>query len=158
MDQILIDVDELRSISTITVEVAQIMDEANSVVGAVVSEHDWKCPERVAIDEALESIKSNISDLSEIFTDFASKITDIANAYTDFINARTRLITAYEQDMVSLLSNFSSDGVISRSSHGAQMSSVVNGLESNSLDASNVASLHSSTDAISIMDCSGLTE
>lgn len=158
MDQILIDVDELRSISTITVEAAQIMDEANAVVNTVVSEHDWKCPERVSIDESLETIKSNISDLSEIFVDFASKITDIANAYTEFINSRTRLITAYEQDMVSLLSEFNADGALSGTSRGGRIDSVVNSLESSSLDASNVASLHGSEASIGIMDFSALNE
>lgn len=158
MSQIVINVDELRSISMISVEAAQIMDEANNIINSVVTEHDWKCPERVNVDNSLETIKTNISVLSETFTDFASQITEIANTYTEYVNNQTRMNTAYEQDIVSLITEFNSDGMIKSSSHSGQVSSAITELESTSLDAANVASLHGSADAINIVEFSALTE
>ena len=158
MNQIVINVDELRSISVISVEAAQVMDEAYKLISAVVSEHDWKCPECVEIDNSLETIKGNIIVLSDIFTDFASQITEIANAYTEYVNNQTRMNAAYEQDIVSLITEFNSDGLISSSSHSAQVSRAINELESTSLEASNVAALHGSANAINIVNFSSLTE
>lgn len=172
MQQILIDVDELRTISTLSVESAIKMDEANTVIGTVVSQHDWKCPERVAIDEALETIKSNVLELNETFSDFASKITEIANAYTEFINMQIQMDNSYLQDIASHISSIwippevtgdispvpipigkelPADGMIAIA---ADVNSVVNSLEKHSLDTANIASLHGAANGVSIMDFS----
>lgn len=158
MEQIVINVDELRLISTIAVDSAQKMDEAKTVIGAVVAQHDWKCAERVDIDRSLEIIKANVLELSEIIGYFASQITEIANTYTELINEKARMNISYEQDLVSMLTEFSSDGVIAGSSNEGQVGSVIRDLESTSLNTSNVASLHSSSDAIGIVDFSTISE
>lgn len=161
MQQIIIDVDELRTISTLSVTSAQKMDEANNVIGTVVSQHDWKCPERVKIDESLETIKSNVLELSDSFNDFASKITEIANTYTEFINSQIQMNNSYMQDIAELIC--SKDGVfenissVAGHSIGGNISSVASRLEANSLDTANIASLHGVNESISILDFSSIS-
>lgn len=154
MQQILIDVDELRTISTLSVESAQKMDEANTVINTVVSEHDWKCPERVKIDETLETIKSNVVELSEAFNVFATDINEAANAFTEFINSQIQMNTAYMEEVAGLLSSFGCNGVTTGQSCGANIGNIVSSMESSSLDTANISSLHGATDGISIMDFS----
>ena len=157
MQQIIIDVDELRTISTLSVESASKMDEANSVIGTVVSQHDWKCPERVAIDESLETIKANVLELSDSFNSFASEITDIANTYTEFINNQVRMNTEYMESVANLVAEFgSANGVVYGHSTGVRVSELVSSMEANSLDTANIASLHGSSCGASIVDFSQL--
>lgn len=168
MQQILIDVDELRRVSTLSVESAQTLDEANAIIGTVVSQHDWKCPERVVIDEALETIKTNVLELSDSFNDFASKITEIANTYTDFINSQVQMNTAYMHDLAGLLGvagipghsiggNPFSGYIIRGQSQGGQVSQVLNSLEENSLDTANISSLHGASVGAQIVDFSTIS-
>ena len=155
--KIIIDVDELRNISTLSVESALKMDDANMKISTVVSQHDWKCPERVGIDDALETIKKNVADLSDTFNDFAAQITDIANEYTEFINSRSRMITSYAEDLASVISELGMDGVMTGHSIGGSIP-VVADLANSSLDTANVAALHGSSEAINIMDFSLFSE
>ena len=157
LSHIFIDVDELRNISTIAVESAQKMDEANANISTVVSQHDWKCPERVGIDEALETVKSNVQELSVSFTEFASKVTEIANHWTDFINNKTQMDNTYMQDIAAFLSA-TQGGAIVGHSHGGNIASVVTSLESQSLDTANIASLHGSSFGASIVDFSSISD
>ena len=154
MHQILIDVDELRTISTLSVEAAQKMDEANTVIGGVVSEHDWKCPERVEIDESLEDIKKNVMELSDAFNGFATDITEAANAFTEIINSQIQMNTSYMEDVASLLSGFGSNFPVVGHSHGGNMANYTELMASSSLDTANISSLHGACDGISIMDFS----
>ena len=152
--QIFIDVDGLRTISTISVDAATKMDEANSIVTTVVSQHNWKCPERVRIDEALETIKNNFIELSNTFTDFSVQITNIANSCTDFINEQTRMNLAYMDDVASIISELNVGNVISGSSHGGSIVPICGDLSNVTLDSANFNSLHSASDPINIMDFS----
>ena len=156
--QILIDVDELRTISTLSAESAQKMEEAGMVITTVVSRHDWKCPERVSIDDSLETIKNNVVELTDLFRDFSSQIIEIANAYTDFINNQIRMNATYMEDVASLMTELNSEGAIVGSSYGGQLSNVVSSLEDSSLDSSNIASLHSANEPINMLDFSLFTE
>ena len=157
MINIYIDVDEIRTISTIAVESAQKMDEANANISKVVSQHDWKCPERVGIDEALETVKSNVHELSESFTGFASKMTEIANLWTEFINNKTQMDNSYMQDIAAFLSG-QQFGAVSAHSLGGNVSNVVKSLESNSLDTANISSLHGHSTGASIIDFSAISD
>lgn len=154
MRQIIIDVDELRTISTLSVDSAQKMDEANTVIGTVVSQHDWKCPERVAIDESLETIKANVHELSDTFNDFAAKITEIANTYTEFINDQVRMNTSYLESVANLASEFGFNNAVTTVSYGGNTSNVINSLEASSLDTANVSSLQGAGHGISVVDFS----
>ena len=107
MDNIFnIDIEELRSISTQCVNASVRMNDANEIMEKVVSEHDWKCPERVQIDESLERIKSNFGVINEAFVDFADKLTDIANGYTDYLNEREKNNTIYSELLTKCLSRY----------------------------------------------------
>ena len=101
-----IDIEELRSISTQCVNASVRMNDANEIMEKVVSEHDWKCPERVQIDESLERIKSNFGVINEAFIDFSDKLTDIANGYTDYLNEREKNNTIYTELITNSLSRF----------------------------------------------------
>ncbi len=153
--EILLDVDELRTISAVSVDAAIKMDEANAVITTVVSQHNWKCPERVKIDESLETIKGNFTELSNTFNDFASQITNIANACTDFINTKTRMETSYIEEISSLFSSFEMDNVISGSSRAVPICTDIANI---SLDTANIFSLHGAANPINLMDFSSFAE
>lgn len=150
--KIVIDIDELRSISILSGNAANKMDEANIKVQSVISKHDWKCPERVAIDESLGRIKENVSVLNDAFVDFASQITEIANDYTELNNSESRFDTEYMDSLATLLTELSSDGAASIETQGGNFHDIVSDLESVSLDTANIASLHGCEHGINIMD------
>ena len=150
MQQFIIDVDELRTISTLAVKSARKLEEANAVISKVVSQHDWKCPERVEIDESLETIKTNALELRNSFDDLSANITTIANSCTDFINSSTQMNNSYMQDLAGCL--FSQGAVTVGQSKGGNLAKVVSALEKNSLDTANIASLHGAAVATSIVD------
>ena len=152
--RVLINVDELRSISSLAVNASEKMRECNGVIETIVSKHDWKCPERVAIDESLENIKSNALVLSEAFVDFSLEMTQAANDYTDFINEQKLFDSRYMDDVAKILAESSFMGTPTTISSGNNIGGVVNELESTSLDTFNVASLHGANHGISIMDFS----
>lgn len=155
LSHILIDVDELRAISTIAVESAQKMDEANANISKVVSQHDWKCPERVGIDEALETVKSNVQELSVSFTDFASKMTEIANHWTEYINNKTQMENNYLQDIAAFIGQ---PGKLISHTSGGNIAAICSKMEENSLDTANIASLHGHSTGASIVDFSSISD
>lgn len=156
--QILLDIDELRKIATLSVSASEKMEEANSIISTVVSKHDWKCPERAPIDEALEKIKSNTVVLNNSFSGFSTEILDIANGFTDYVNDQIRVDTEYSDGIACLLSKYCSDETVTEVSSGVNFGSAVSTLEFQSMDASNMASLKGAAHGINIVDFSLFTE
>ena len=85
-----INTDELRRIALLSNDAAIKMNDSNTVISTVISKHDWKCPERVSIDEALETLKANSAVLNTVFEDFSTKIIELANSFTESINNQIR--------------------------------------------------------------------
>lgn len=152
-----LDVDELRSIAPLAVSAAEKMEESNAVITSIVSSHDWKCPERASIDESLERIKSNSVVLNNAFVDFSNNIISIANGFTDYINEQKRFDVTYSEDVANLLLILGSSGT-STVSAGNNVGGIVSAMEMNSMHTSNIASLHSASREINIVDFSLFTE
>ena len=155
--RIIVSVDDLRTISVLSVNAAEKMNEANEVINSVVSEHDWKCPERVAVDQTLENIKENSVILNNAFMDFSKQIAVIANDYTDFINSEGQFEATYLDDVGALLSLLSSKTNTSDIMSGNNTCTIVSDLASESLNTANIASLNGATRGISIVDFSLFT-
>ena len=156
--QIILDIDELRTIASLSVSASEKMEEANSIISTVVSKHDWKCPERAPIDEALEKIKNNTVVLNNSFSGFSTEILDIANGFTDYVNDQIRVDTEYSDSIACLLSEYCSEHIVTEKSSGVNFGNAVSALESNSMDASNMASLQGAGHGINIVDFSLFTE
>jgi len=149
-----INVDDIRIIAGLSNEAAEKMNEANSIVGTVVSQHNWKCSERTKVDEALERIKSNSVVINEALSDYSTGLIAVANSYTDYLNNEYRSETTYADDLATLLSKFSSKSSTSAICTGNNISNLVSSLEASSMNTSNIASLHGSTHGINIVDFS----
>ena len=106
-----INVDELRRIAILSGDAATKMNDSNTVISTVISKHDWKCPERVTIDETLETIKANSVVLNDAFEEFSNKVVELANNYTEYINDRIRDDAELEQDIAEIISGLSFGGV-----------------------------------------------
>ena len=151
--QIVLDLDELRYIATLSVSAAEKMDEANGIIGTVVSKHDWKCPERTPIDESLERIKENTVVLNNSFSMFSAQIVEIANDFTDYLNDQIKSDTEYSERVACMLARYNSDGPVeSTVSSGKSIGNVVSSLENSTMDASNLASLQGANHGINIVD------
>ena len=153
-----INVDELRSIAPLAISAAEKMNETNTIISGIISKHDWKCPERVSVDESLERIKDNSKILNDAFIDFSNNIVEIANDCTDYINDQKRFEAEYSDDISSLLSEMSSWGTNSTVSTGSHISGLVSDMEAVTMHTSNIASLHGVSHNISIVDFSLFTE
>jgi len=154
MQPIVIDIDELRTIANLAVSASEKMNESNAIIGTVISKHDWKCPERVPLDETLEKIKGNTVILDESFTSFSTEIVNIANGFTDYVNDQIREDTEYVDDVAGLLSRYSSEGIVTEVSSGNNIGAALTDLQSTSMDASNIASLSGADHGINIVDFS----
>ena len=152
--KIVLNVDELRSIAPLAMRAAEKMNETNSILSGVVSNHDWKCPERTAVDESLERIKDNSRVLNDAFVDYSNNIIEIANDYTDYINEQKRFDAKYSDDLSNLLTEISSWGIKSTVSTGSNISGVVSDMEAVSMHTSNISSLHGASHGISLVDFS----
>lgn len=152
-----LNVDELRSIAPLSANAAEKMNESNEIISSIVSTHDWKCPERVTIDESLEKLKNNSVLLNEAFIGFSHDIIDIANGFTDYINADKRFNIEYDDEIASLLSLMYSSNKKTTVSSGSNVAGIVSSIETNSMHSSNIMSLHGSTHDINIVDFSLFT-
>lgn len=150
--QIIINVDELRSIAPLAVRAAEKMNEANTVISSVISTHNWKCPERAVVDESLETIKDNSKLLNDTFIDFSNRITEIANEYTDYINEQKRFDIEYHDDIASLMSKIGALNCKTTVSSGSHVAGMVSDLEMTSMHSSNISSLHGASHGINIVD------
>lgn len=156
--QIVLDLDELRYIATLSVNAAEKMEEANSIIGTVISKHDWKCPERAPIDESLEKIKENTVVLNNSFSMFSTQIVEIANDFTDYLNDQIKTDTEYSEGIACLLAQYNSDGPVNTTvSSGNAFGQVVSSLKDSTMDASNMASLQGADHGINIVDFSLFT-
>ena len=145
----ILDIDELRSFATLSSSAAEKLNEANSVMNTVVSQHDWKCPERVPIDETLEGLKENVNKLSDGFQIFSARIVELANGYTEFINEQMRFNSTYMDGIANHLAMGSTKTTLSA---GNNIKNVMSEAESSSCDISNIVSLHGYSHGISILD------
>ncbi len=152
--QILVNIDDLRQLATLSAEVAENMNEANNVISTVVSKHDWKCPERITVDEMLESLKKNSVVLNQVFTDFSNDLIKTANSYTDFANECERDKMTYMEDVMNRLSSFKFGNITQNVVSGSNIAATVSSLESASTDLNNIFSLHGAAQPISIIDFS----
>lgn len=152
--QILVNIDDLRQLATLSAEAAESMTDANNVISTVVSKHDWKCPERVNVDEMLETLKKNSVALNQVFTEFSNDLIKTANSYTDFANDCERDKLTYMEDVMSRLSGFSFGNMPKTVNSGCNIAETVSTLEASSTDLTNISSLHGSAQAISIIDFS----
>lgn len=152
-----VSVEDLRSIAVLSSEAAEKMDSSNTVINTVVSKHDWKCPERVSIDESLESLKANSVVLNNTFHTLSEKLIEMANDFTSYINQQIREDTVYSDDIANVIANLLGEGVTTVFS-GENIGGVISSLESTSMDASSIASLHGADHGINIMDFSLYTE
>lgn len=153
-----VNVDELRSLALLAVDSANKMKETDSVISKIVSKHDWKCPERVKIDETLEGIKSNSIVLNNTFESFSSKLVEMANMFTDFINDEIRDDAAYDDDIACAITNLMGGRAVTTINCGNNIGTLSSELEATSMNASNISSLYSSTHGINIMDFSLFNE
>ena len=135
-----INVDELRRIAVLSTDAAAKMEDSNNVISTVVSKHDWKCPERVAIDDSLELVKGNSAVLNNTFEDFSAKIVQLANDFTDYINNQIRDDAECDDDIASIISDLTCGGYTSTVSGGNNICSVTSALKSCSIDETNIAS------------------
>ena len=149
-----IDVNELRRIAILSRDAATKMSNSNTVISTVISKHDWKCPERVSVDESLEVIKANSAVLNSTFEDFSTKVTELANNYTEYINNQIRDEAEIDQDIAGLISELSFGGVKTTASGGNNTAGLTSALKTSSLNESNIASLHGANNRINIMDFS----
>ena len=149
-----INIDELRKIALLSADAAEKMEQSNSVISTVISKHDWKCPERVSIDETLELIKGNSSVLCNTFESFADKITQLANDLTDDINDQIRDDAEFDDSVATLISKLTCGGVTTTVSGGRNISKVTTALKDASMDESNITSLCGASHGINIMDIS----
>lgn len=154
----LFNINELRTIATLAKDASEKMNEANDAISKVVSQHNWKCPERVGIDESLEQIKLNTLTLNEIYQTFAVLVTEEANEFTDFLNEKARMETAYLEDVASTLSSLGGSAVPAVVASGSGANNVVKELVKNSMHTSNVLSLHGANHGINLIDFSGIQE
>ena len=153
-----LDVEELRSIAPLSVSAAEKMEESNAVISSIISSHDWKCPERAAIDESLEKIKRNSGVLNDAFIDFSNSIINIANGFTDYINEQKRFDITYSDDVANLLILLGSSNGVSNVSLGSNVGGIVSAMETSSMHTSNIASLHGASHEINIVDFSLFAE
>lgn len=151
---VFINVDDIRIIAGLSNEAAEKMNDANSVINSVVSQHNWKCPERKKVDESLERIKNNSVALNDAFIGFSSGLISVANSFTDYINYDYRTDAAYTDDLASLLSKYRTGSSLTVTNYGSNIGNVISSLESASLDTTNIASLHGSSHGINIVDFS----
>jgi len=149
-----INVDELRTIAPLAIDAAEKMNITNNIITGIVSTHDWKCPERVAIDEELTKIKDNSNVLNNAFVDFSNSILEIANDYTDFINEQKRFDIGYSEDVGSLLAKMGSYGATSTVSSGEHMAGIVSNMAASSMYSPNIMSLSGASNGINIVDFS----
>ena len=91
------------------------------------------------------------------FVDFSNNIISIANGFTDYINEQKRFDVTYSEDVANLLLILGSSG-ISTVSVGNNVGGIVSAMEMNSMHTSNIASLHSASREINIVDFSLFTE
>ncbi|MBP5418074.1 MAG: hypothetical protein J6Y58_11195 [Clostridiales bacterium] len=151
-----INVDELRRIALLSTDAAVKMSESNTVISSVISKHDWKCPERVTIDDTLEAVKSNSVVLNTAFEDFSSKVYELANNCTEYINNQIRDDAECAAELSSIISNLSFKGVTSTVSGGTNTNGVTAALKSSSMNEANIASLQGASQKISVMEFSKL--
>lgn len=149
-----INVDELRTIAPLAIDAAEKMNITNDIITGIVSTHDWKCPERVTIDENLTKIKDNSNVLNNAFVEFSNNILEIANDYTDFINEQKRFDIGYSEDIGSLLSTMSSFGATSTVAAGQHMAGIVSNMAASSMYSPNIMSLNGASHGINIVDFS----
>lgn len=152
--QIQINVDDLRKMALLSNEAAEKMVQSNNVVSTVVSNHDWKCPERASIDESLELIKKNSLVLDNFCKEFSANVTKWANNYSDSINSQIREDAECEDDIASIISQLTFGGVTSTVSGGKYIRGVTAALKTNSMNESNIVSLCGVSHGINIMDFS----
>ncbi len=149
-----INVDDIRMIAGYANEAAEKMNEANGIINTVVSQHNWKCTERMKVDESLETIKSNSNSINEAFSGFSLGLIAVANEFTDYLNYGYRTDTVYADEISTLLSRYSSGKSLNLVNSGSNFNNLFSSLESSSMDTSNIASLHGSTHGINIVDFS----
>ncbi|MBR4009831.1 MAG: hypothetical protein K6E26_05785 [Clostridiales bacterium] len=149
-----INVDELRRIAILSGDAATKMNDSNTVISTVISKHDWKCPERVTIDETLETIKANSVVLNDAFEEFSNKVVELANNYTEYINDRIRDDAELEQDIAEIISGLSFGGVTSRVSGGVYTTGLTTAMTKSSMNEANIVSLQGASSKINIADFS----
>ena len=146
-------IDDLRTIAVLSSDAAGKMEAFNGVISTVISRHDWKCPERVRIDESLESLKGNAVVLNNTFQSFSTKLFEMANDFTSYINLQTRDDIVFSDEMANIIFSMLGEGVTTVSA-GKNIIGAISSLESSSMDVSNIASLHGANHGINIMDFS----
>ena len=149
-----INTDELRRIALLSNDAAIKMNDSNTVISTVISKHDWKCPERVSIDEALETLKANSAVLNTVFEDFSTKIIELANSFTESINNQIRDDIECGEEIAEIINMLSFGGTTARVSGGMNTSGLTNALKTSAMNESNIVSLQGASSRINIMDFS----